>query len=98
MRLTNPSDQQYVRRLIPDNINAITDTLPILEKQEALILGDSIIIPTIVKIKELKDKPSSNDILFKTEWQRDWLNFTFTPIINKLKKVGTKDICEEIKS
>ena len=53
MRLTNPTDQQYVKRLMPDSVSAITDTLPILEKQEALIIGDSIPIPTIVKIKEL---------------------------------------------
>lgn len=86
MRLTNPTDQQYVKRLMPDSVSAITDTLPILEKQEALIIGDSIPIPTIVKIKELIDKPASNDIDFRTEWKKDWTSVSFNELIKKMKK------------
>ena len=88
MRLTNPTDQQYVKRLMPDNVSAITDTLPVLERQEALIIGDSIPIPTIVKIKELTDRPSSSDIHFHTEWKKDWFNIAFDGILNKLKKLN----------
>lgn len=86
MRLTNPSDQQYVKRLMPDSISAITDTLPVLERQEALIIGDCIPIPTIVRIKDLTDKPDSNDINFRTEWKKDWINIAFDDLIKKLKK------------
>lgn len=86
MRLTNPSDQQYVKRLLPDSVSAITDTLPVLERQEALIIGDSIPIPTIVRIKDLTDKPDSKDILFRTEWKKDWVTITFDDIVKKLKK------------
>jgi DNA helicase HerA-like ATPase len=86
MRLTNPSDQQYVKRLMPDSVSAITDTLPVLERQEALIIGDSIPIPTIVRIKDLTDKPDSKDILFRTEWKKDWVTITFNEVIKKLKK------------
>ncbi len=86
MRLTNPSDQQYVRRLMPDSVSAITDTLPVLERQEALIIGDSIPIPTIVRIKDLTDKPDSNDIAFRTEWKKDWITIVFDELITKLQK------------
>lgn len=86
MRLTNPTDQQYVKRLMPDNVSAITDTLPVLEKQEALIIGDSIPIPTIVRIKDLTDKPDSKDILFRTEWKKDWVQITFDELIKRIKK------------
>lgn len=86
MRLTNPTDQQYVKRLMPDSVSAITDTLPVLEKQEALIIGDSIPIPTIVKIKDLTDKPASNDIGFRTEWKKDWAEFVFDELVKKMKK------------
>ncbi|MBK8243618.1 MAG: ATP-binding protein [Saprospiraceae bacterium] len=86
MRLTNPSDQQYVKRLMPDSVSAITDTLPVLERQEALIIGDCIPIPTIVRIKDLTDKPDSNDIDFRTEWKKDWSNIAFDDIIKKLKR------------
>lgn len=86
MRLTNPSDQQYVKRLMPDSVSAITDTLPVLERQEALLIGDSIPIPTIVKIMELTDKPASNDINFRSEWKKDWVAIVFDDLIKKLKK------------
>ena len=86
MRLTNPSDQQYVRRLMPDSVSAITDTLPVLERQEALIIGDCIPIPTIVRIKDLTDKPDSNDIAFRTEWKKDWITIAFDELIKKLQK------------
>lgn len=86
MRLTNPTDQQYVKRLMPDSVSAITDTLPVLERQEALIIGDSIPIPTIVRIKDLTDKPDSKDILFRSEWKKDWVEITFDDLIKKLKK------------
>jgi len=86
MRLTNPTDQQYVKRLMPDSVSAITDTLPVLERQEALILGDSIPIPTIVRIKELVDKPASSDIDFRTEWKKDWADILFDDLIKKVKK------------
>lgn len=86
MRLTNPTDQQYVKRLMPDSVSAITDALPVLERQEALIIGDCIPIPTIVRIKDLSDKPDSNDIHFRTEWKKDWVDITFTELIKKIKK------------
>lgn len=86
MRLTNPTDQQYVKRLMPDSVSAITDSLPVLERQEALIIGDSIPIPTIVKIKELKDKPASDDINFRTEWKKDWTSIAFDELIKRIKK------------
>ncbi|WP_316826827.1 ATP-binding protein [Pedobacter miscanthi] len=88
MRLTNPTDQQYVKRLMPDNVSAITDTLPVLERQEAIIIGDSIPIPTIVRIKALTDKPASGDIDFHSEWKKDWMTIAFSPILDRLKKIN----------
>lgn len=86
MRLTNPTDQQYVKRLMPDSVSAITDTLPSLERQEALIIGDSIPMPTIVKINDLEHKPASNDINFRSEWKKEWSNIIFKELIEKMKK------------
>lgn len=95
MRLTNPSDQNYVKKLLPDNVSNIIDTLPTLEKREAIIIGDSILVPSIVKIKELTNKPNSHDIEFRTEWKKDWAEFLFTNVISKLIKFGNKkEICE----
>jgi len=86
MRLTNPSDQNYVKKLLPDTISDLTESLPTLEKQEAIIIGDAIIIPTLVKIDIINNKPKSIDINVLTEWKKDWYNFEFKPIIDEMQK------------
>ncbi|HZK10950.1 MAG TPA: ATP-binding protein [Atribacterota bacterium] len=87
MRLTNPDDQNYVKRLLPDSMGNITDTLPSLKTGEALLIGESIEMPCIVKIDECeKDKPSSNDIKYIEIWQEQWKNVNFEKIIEEWKK------------
>lgn len=94
MRLTNPTDQHYIKRLLPDSINAITDALPTLDRQEAIILGDAVSVPSIVKIDEISDKPNSRDIEFHTEWKKDWLAIEFDNIIQRMKRQPTIEVCE----
>lgn len=87
MRLTNPNDQHYVKRLLPDDLSAVTDNLPILERQEAILLGDSIPIPTHVRIKDLGEhKPSSIDIQVHEEWKKDWCEFDFVKLAKEFQK------------
>lgn len=89
MRLTNPADQQYVKKLLPDSVSAITDNLPILEQREALIIGDSITMPSLVIIDSIDDKPDSKDIDFHAEWKKDWLHLSFKDIVATIIKEGT---------
>lgn len=86
MRLTNPADQNYVKRLLPDTVSNITENLPSLEKQEAIIIGDAITLPTLVCIDTIENKPKSIDVDVLTEWQKDWYDLNFGPIIQKLQK------------
>lgn len=51
-----------------------------------MIIGNSIPIPTIVRIEDLIDKPDSNDIAFWSEWEKDWVQITFDALIKKIKK------------
>lgn len=87
MRLTNPSDQNYVRRLLPDSVVAITETLPNLEQREALILGESIKMPTIIRVDLIENKPDSQDIDVLQEWQKNWVEMPFVKIIENMKKL-----------
>ncbi|GAA4096566.1 ATP-binding protein [Actinomadura miaoliensis] len=83
MRLTNPADQNYVKRLLPDTVSAITDTLPTLEKQEVIVIGDSVSIPSLIRVDDIEDRPDSRDIDFHTEWKMDWLDVAVPRIIAK---------------
>lgn len=83
MRLTNPVDQNYVKKLLPDSLGSLIDTLPNLKQGEALIIGDSIVLPSIVYIDECNPKPSSNDIPYWQLWKKNWVNLDFDKIIDE---------------
>lgn len=68
LRLTNDKDQAVVKSLMPDSMDGITDILPLLDTGEALLLGDSILLPTRIKLDEPTIKPDSATKRFWTEW------------------------------
>jgi len=68
MRLTNPDDQGYVRKLVPDSLSGLMDMLPSLRTGEALILGDCVALPTRVMIDCPNPKPTSSDVEFAKWW------------------------------
>jgi uncharacterized protein len=74
MRLTNPADQNYVKRLLPDTLGNLTDKLPSLQAGEGLLIGEAVILPSIIKIDKCDDnlKPSSNDIPYWELWKQEW--------------------------
>ncbi|CAA0212539.1 DUF87 domain-containing protein [Tenacibaculum maritimum] len=74
MRLTNPTDQNYIKKLMPDSVSSISENLSGLESREALVLGSSIPMPTILRVNELADykKPKSTDVDFMDKWKENW--------------------------
>lgn len=68
MRLSNAEDQAVIKRLLPDNLAGLTDVLPILDIGEALVVGDSSLLPTRILINEPSVKPESATIKFWKEW------------------------------
>ena len=73
MRLINADDQSVIRRLFPDSLGGFADLLPILDVGEGLIVGDSCLLPSRVKItKPRKDiEPISATVNFWQEWSKD---------------------------
>ncbi len=69
MRLTNPADQDYVRRLVPDSLAGLLNMLPALRTGEALILGDSVAMPTRMMVDLPNPQPGTGDIQFAKWWQ-----------------------------
>lgn len=71
LRLTNVDDQNVIKRLLPDNLGNIADNLSLLDIAEAIIVGDSTLLPSRVKIDEPSIKPSSQTIPFWRIWADD---------------------------
>lgn len=68
LRLTNGDDQATVRRLMPESLEGLMDTLPILDIGEALVVGDAVLLPSRIRIYPPNEKPLSATIDFWDEW------------------------------
>ena len=86
MRLTNPVDQDYVKRLLPDALGDLTDTLPTLKSGEALLIGDSVVMPSLVQIDRCVPTPSSSDIPYFELWKQAWKDVKVEDIITNWQK------------
>jgi hypothetical protein len=68
LRLTNDTDQNVIKRLMPDSLVGLTSMLPLLDTGEALLLGDAVLLPTRIKLDEPQVKPDSATRDFWKEW------------------------------
>jgi DNA helicase HerA-like ATPase len=80
MRLTNPADQSYVARLLPDTLGNLCEKLPTLSAGEALIIGEAVVMPSLVKVAPCDPAPSSNDIPYFELWKQEWKTVDFDGI------------------
>ena len=86
MRLTNPNDQNYVKRLLPDTLGNLVDKMSTLKAGESLLIGDAVVLPSIVQIDECDLKPSSNDIPYFQLWKEEWKELDIDAIKNEWYK------------
>lgn len=86
LRLTNNADQNYVKRLFPDNSSGITDILPNLAPGECVIVGDAVLLPAVVQMPLPKPEPHSQSVCVHEEWNKLWRDVTFADVINRWRK------------
>lgn len=84
LRLTNVDDQNVIKRLLPDNLGNIADNLSLLDIAEAIIVGDSTLLPSRVKIDEPSIKPSSQTIPFWSIWANDDISQNLSEAIGNM--------------
>ena len=83
MRLTSPTDQSYVNRLLPDAMGSMMNKLPSLKVGEALLLGEAVVLPSVVQIGRCAPEPSSNDIPYLQLWKEKWKDVEFGEIVKR---------------
>lgn len=86
MRLTNPDDQNVIKRLFPDNLGDFSEMLPILDIGESLIVGDASLLPSRVKIDPPEIKPDSSTVEFWDEWSKDITEKGIEQAVEALRK------------
>jgi uncharacterized protein len=73
LRLSNEHDQAFVARALSENARWLVDSLPSLNTQEAVVVGDGVTVPVHIRFKDLKreHRPSSFDRSFSTAWRAE---------------------------
>lgn len=71
LRITNESDREHVRGVLPDSMAGLTKMLSGLRRQEAIFVGQAAMLPSRIMIRDLTEDqlPKSNDIDFDKGWQ-----------------------------
>jgi DNA helicase HerA-like ATPase len=72
LRLTNSSDQGIVNSSAPDNLNSLINLLPSLRIGEAIVVGESIKIPSRVRIQLNSPRPTSEDPELVECWNNEF--------------------------
>lgn len=70
LRISNPDDQAYVRNLLPDSVRGITAMFSTLRRGEAILLGDSVMMPTRIRVDRPDPRPESDDASFAESWAK----------------------------
>ena len=86
LRLTNANDQATVKRLMPESLEGLMDTLPILDVGEALVVGDAVLLPSRIRIHPPKEKPLSATIDFWDEWRKESDTPDFVKAVENMRR------------
>ncbi len=70
MRMTNPDDQDYVRRMMPEGEQGLAATLSSLRRGEALMIGEAAPLPTRIQVYRPDPTPASSDISVAEKWRQ----------------------------
>ena len=67
-RLQNPEDLRYFREIVPGIYGPMLEQLPALAPQTALVLGECIPAPALIKVRDARPIPRSRDPKFYRYW------------------------------
>ncbi|CAG0951608.1 hypothetical protein BURK1_00225 [Burkholderiales bacterium] len=70
-RLQNPEDLRYFKEIVPGIYGPMLEQIPVLAPQTAIVLGECVPAPALVKIREARPVPRSRDPQFYRHWVDD---------------------------
>lgn len=70
-RLQNPEDLRYFKEIVPGIYGPMLEQIPALGPQTALVLGECVPAPALLKVREACPVPRSRDPQFYRYWVND---------------------------
>jgi DNA helicase HerA-like ATPase len=86
LRITNPDDQGYVRRLVPESEGDLVTVLAGLGRGEALVLGEAVPLPTRLQFDRPDPSPNSDDVDFYSKWKTGPDDLDVNMIVERWRK------------
>jgi DNA helicase HerA-like ATPase len=86
LRITNPDDQEYVRKLVPEAERDLINVLAGMCRGEALVLGDAAPMPTRVQFDVPNPTPRSNDVDFYKHWTEGPEDIDVAAVVDRWRK------------
>jgi len=86
LRITNPDDQSYVRRLVPESEGDLVNVLAGLGRGEALVLGEAVPLPTRLRFDKPDPPPNSDDVDFLNKWKTGPDDLDVDKIVERWRK------------
>ncbi len=86
LRITNPDDQGYVRKLVPESEGDLVSVLAGLGRGEALVLGEAVPLPTRLQFDKPEPPPNSDDVDFYNQWKTGLDDLDVDAIVERWRK------------
>jgi DNA helicase HerA-like ATPase len=90
LRLSNQSDKAAVSNLLPDNLGGIQEMLPTLGVGEAIIVGDSCLLPSRIQILEPDYQLSSATVKFWDIWEKDRVTHELSNAVQNMRRQSSR--------
>ncbi len=90
LRLANSTDQLTVKKFMPESLEGLMDSLPVLDIGEAIIVGDSVLLPSRIRVDKPIQEPLSSTIDIWTEWSKQKNRVDFSKIVENIRKQSRK--------
>ncbi len=73
LRMSNEHDQAFVSQTLSENARWLVDSLPSLNTQEAVVVGDGVTVPVHLRFKDLPPahRPASHDPSYAKSWRQE---------------------------
>ncbi|OQX34402.1 MAG: hypothetical protein B0D96_09430 [Candidatus Sedimenticola endophacoides] len=88
LRVTNPDDQAYIRKLVPDGEGDLVKALASLGRGEAMVLGEAVPVPTRFQFHVPDPAPNSNDTDYYGQWLDGPPDVDVADIVNRWRRQG----------
>jgi uncharacterized protein len=83
LRITNPDDQAYLKKLVPESEGDLVSVLAGLGRGEALVLGEAVPLPTRLQFEKPNPTPNSDDIDFYNKWKIGLVDLDVDAIVKR---------------